>query len=64
MFKVRVVMQLRAVVDASLAVGATRARNAKIAELAALLSGAPPSEVRVVVSWLSGELTQFHSPSL
>src|SRR3712207_6371376 len=51
-------MRLRELVDVSAAVGATRARNAKIAALAELLSHARPEEVPVVVSWLSGELTQ------
>ena len=51
-------MQLRELVDASAAVGATRARNAKIATLAELLARAAPDEVPVLVRWLSGELTQ------
>ena len=51
-------MQLRELVDVSTAVGATRSRTAKIAALAELLTHAGPDEVPVVVSWLSGELTQ------
>jgi DNA ligase-1 len=45
-------------VDASTAVAATPARNAKIAALAELLRRADDAEVAPVVSWLSGELTQ------
>ena len=51
-------MDLAELVDASAAVTATPARNAKIAALAALLERAAPDEVAPVVSWLSGELTQ------
>src|SRR4029453_12824461 len=51
-------MRLRELVDVSAAVGATRARNAKMAALAELLARAAPPEVPVVVSWQSGELTQ------
>ncbi len=51
-------MRLRELVDASAAVTATAARNAKVAVLAALLARAEPDEVAPVVSWLSGELTQ------
>jgi DNA ligase-1 len=51
-------MRLRELVDVSGAVAGTRARNAKIAMLAELLSHAGPDEVPAVVSWLSGELTQ------
>jgi len=45
-------------VDASVAVTATPARNEKVALLAALLARAGDDEVAPVVSWLSGELTQ------
>src|SRR5215213_10030227 len=45
-------------VDASVAVTATPARNEKVALLAALLARAEPEDVAPVVSWLSGELTQ------
>ena len=51
-------MDLAELVDASAAVTATPARNAKIAALAELLARAAPAEVAPVVSWLSGELTQ------
>ena len=51
-------MFLRELVDVSAAVGATRARTAKIAALAELLARAAPGEVPVLVRWLSGELTQ------
>ena len=51
-------MRLAELVDASAAVTATPARNAKIAALATLLGRAAPDEVAPVVSWLSGELTQ------
>jgi len=51
-------VQLAALVDASAAVAATPARNAKIAALAELLREAGPDEVAPVVRWLSGELTQ------
>jgi DNA ligase-1 len=49
---------LAELVDASAAVAATPARNAKIAALAELLGRAGPDDVGAVVSWLSGELTQ------
>jgi DNA ligase-1 len=49
---------LRDLVDASAAVSATRARNAKVATLAALLRGLSPAETPAAVAWLSGELTQ------
>jgi len=52
------VIRLGELVDVSAAVGATRARNEKVALLAALLSRAEPDEVAPVTSWLSGELTQ------
>lgn len=48
---------LRALVDVSAAVAATRSRTAKIAALAELLAQAGPDEAPVAVSWLSGELT-------
>ena len=51
-------MHLAELVDASAAVAATPARNAKIAALAELLRRAGPDEVGPVVRWLSGELTQ------
>ena len=51
-------MRLGELVDASAAVTATPARNAKVGVLAALLARAGPDEVAPVVSWLSGELTQ------
>jgi ATP-dependent DNA ligase I len=51
-------VNLAELVDASAAVAATPARNAKIAALAELLKRASPDEVGPVVSWLSGELTQ------
>ena len=51
-------MDLAELVDASAAVTATPARDAKIAALAELLARAAPDEVAPVVSWLSGELTQ------
>ena len=51
-------MLLAELVDASAAVAATPARNAKIGALAELLGRAGPGEVAPVVSWLSGELTQ------
>jgi ATP-dependent DNA ligase I len=51
-------VRLTELVDASAAVAATPARNAKIAALAELLRQAEGDEVAPVVSWLSGELTQ------
>jgi DNA ligase-1 len=51
-------VHLAELVDASTAVAATPARNAKIAALAELLRRAEGAEVAPVVSWLSGELTQ------
>ena len=51
-------MRLAELVDASVAVTATPARNEKVAVLAALLARAEPDDVAPVVSWLSGELTQ------
>ena len=51
-------MRLAELVDASAAVSATAARNAKVGVLAELLARAEPEEVAPVVSWLSGELTQ------
>jgi DNA ligase-1 len=51
-------VRLAELVDASVAVAATPARNEKVAVLAALLARADPAEVGAVVSWLSGELTQ------
>ena len=46
------------VVAASAAVGATRARTAKAATLAALLRAATPAEVEPVTAWLAGEARQ------
>jgi DNA ligase-1 len=51
-------LRLSELVDASAAVTATPARNAKVGVLAALLARAAPDEIAPVVSWLSGELTQ------
>jgi DNA ligase-1 len=51
-------VRLAELVDASAAVAATPARNAKIAALAELLARVEPDEVAPVVCWLSGELTQ------
>src|SRR5829696_9659087 len=51
-------VRLAELVDASVAVTATPARNEKVALLAALLARAGADEVAPVVSWLSGELTQ------
>jgi DNA ligase-1 len=51
-------VRLAELVDASTAVAATPARNAKIAALAELLRRAEPDEIGPVVSWLSGDLTQ------
>jgi DNA ligase 1 len=49
---------LTELVDASAAVAATSARNAKIEQIAALLGRVPPGEVAVAVAFLSGELRQ------
>jgi DNA ligase 1 len=49
---------LAEVVAVSAAVGATRARSAKSAAIAALLRAAEPDEVPAAASWLSGELRQ------
>ena len=46
------------VVAASAAVGATRARTAKAATLAALLRAATPAEVEPATAWLAGEARQ------
>src|SRR6185436_18981151 len=46
------------VVAASAAVGATRARTAKAAALAALLRAATPAEVAPATAWLAGETRQ------
>ncbi len=51
-------MLLADVAAASAAVATTSARGAKTVTLAELLRRASPQEARVVVSWLSGELTQ------
>ncbi len=51
-------MQLNELVEASAAVAATRARNAKIGRIAALLGRVPPGEVPAAVAFLSGELLQ------
>jgi DNA ligase-1 len=51
-------VRLTELVDASVAVTATSARNEKVAVLAALLARAEEEDVAPVVSWLSGELTQ------
>src|SRR4051794_36700079 len=51
-------MQLAEVAAASVDVGATSSRLAKIARLADLLGGAEADEIATVVSWLSGELPQ------
>jgi DNA ligase 1 len=51
-------MRLAELVDASVAVTATPARNEKVAVLAELLARAGADEVTQVVCWLSGELTQ------
>jgi len=49
---------LSEVVDVSTEVTATSARNAKIAQIAALLARAEPGQVAVAVAFLSGELPQ------
>jgi ATP-dependent DNA ligase I len=51
-------VNLSELVDASDAVAATPARNAKIAALADVLRRVDAGETAAVVSWLSGELTQ------
>jgi DNA ligase-1 len=52
------VTALADVAAASADVGATSSRLAKAARLVELLRGADPSDVAVIVSWLSGELPQ------
>jgi DNA ligase 1 len=49
---------LSEVVEVSAGVAATSARNAKIAQIAALLARAEPGQVAVAVAFLSGELLQ------
>jgi ATP-dependent DNA ligase I len=49
---------LSEVVDVSAGVTATSARNAKIAQIAALLARAEPGQVAVAVAFLSGDLLQ------
>jgi ATP-dependent DNA ligase I len=49
---------LSEVVEVSAGVAATPARNAKIAQIAALLARAEPGQVAVAVAFLSGELLQ------
>jgi ATP-dependent DNA ligase I len=49
---------LSQVADVSAAVTATSARNAKIAQIAALLAQAEPGQVAVAVAFLSGDLLQ------
>ena len=51
-------MLLVDVARTSAELAATAARGVKVQRLAALLSAAAPADVPVVVSWLSGELTQ------
>ena len=51
-------MQLRALVDVSLAVARTRSRIEKTHRLADLLTQLPPDEIRIAVSYLSGSLPQ------
>ncbi len=51
-------MLLAEVVAASAAVGATRARTAKAAALAAVLRAAEPEEIGPATAWLSGETLQ------
>ena len=51
-------MLLTDLVDASAAVAGTSARSAKIEQIAALLRHVPPSEVKVAVAFLSGEILQ------
>jgi DNA ligase-1 len=52
------VTALADVAAASADVGSTSSRLAKAARLANLLGDTDPSDVAVVVSWLSGELPQ------
>jgi DNA ligase-1 len=49
---------LNDLVEASAAVAGTSARSAKIEQIAALLRHVPPSEVRLAVAFLSGEILQ------
>jgi ATP-dependent DNA ligase I len=49
---------LRELVEASAAVRATSARGGKVERLAEVLRHVDPDQVRAVVAWLSGELTQ------
>ena len=51
-------MLLAEVVACSAAVGATRARTAKAAALAALLRAAAPDEIEPATAWLTGEPRQ------
>lgn len=51
-------MQLITLVDASIAVGATRSRKKKIAILAEVLAALTPEEVPLGVAWLSGKKVQ------
>ena len=51
-------MLLSEVVEVSASVAATSARNAKIAQIAALLARTEPGQVAVAVAFLSGELLQ------
>ena len=51
-------MLLAEVAAASVDVGATSSRLAKIARLADVLAAAEPDEIAIIVSWLSGELPQ------
>src|SRR5689334_12389893 len=51
-------MLLRELVEASAAVRATSARNAKVERLAEMLRHTAPAETPAAVAWLSGELTQ------
>ncbi len=51
-------MLLGSVASASAAVAADSKRLVKITVLADVIAQAPPAEVPIVVSWLSGELTQ------
>jgi len=45
-------------VGTSQRVGATRARLAKVRELAAFLAALPPAEIEIAAHYLSGELPQ------
>jgi len=51
-------MRLHEVVDASREVSATRARNAKVERLAALVRGRDPDLLAIVVPWLCGDMRQ------